>query len=104
VPRFIPYYHEEELAVLSVRPGLTGPGQIFYTQVQQAGQDAAAAGDPELHYLNAELHPKLAIDLEYLRRRSLRSDLGIVVRTALIMARVGRRLPAAATGQDNGQP
>ena len=104
VPRFIPYYHEEELAVLSVRPGLTGPGQIFYTQVQQAGQDAAAAGDPELHYLNAELHPKLAIDLEYLRRRSLRSDLGIVVRTALIMAGVGRRLPAAANGQDNGQP
>ena len=36
VPRFIPYYDEEELEILSVRPGLTGPGQIFYTHVQQA--------------------------------------------------------------------
>ena len=36
VPRFIPCYSHEERAILSVRPGLTGPGQIFYTHVQQA--------------------------------------------------------------------
>ena len=35
VPRYIPYYTDEELETLNVRPGLTGAGQIFYTQVQQ---------------------------------------------------------------------
>jgi lipopolysaccharide/colanic/teichoic acid biosynthesis glycosyltransferase/O-antigen/teichoic acid export membrane protein len=92
VPRFIPCYGDEELAILSVRPGLTGPGQIFYTQVQQA---AVLDGvDPEEHYANCELHAKLAIDLDYLRRRSLRFDLLILVRTVLLLTKLGKPVPA----------
>ena len=91
VPRFIPCYSGEELEILNVRPGLTGPGQIFYTHVQQATVDGS---DPEQHYAACELHVKLAIDLDYLRRRSLRFDLLIVVRTFLLLARLGQ--PAAA--------
>ena len=52
--------------------------------------------DSESHYANRELHPKLAIDLDYLRRRSVRSDLAIVLRTAWLLTGRGRRLPAAA--------
>jgi hypothetical protein len=75
-----------------VRPGLTGPGQIFYTEVQQAATPDSA--DPEQHYATRELHPKLAIDLDYLRRRSFGHDLQIVVRTALMLARLAKPAPA----------
>jgi lipopolysaccharide/colanic/teichoic acid biosynthesis glycosyltransferase len=95
VPRFIPCYDDEELEILSVRPGLTGPGQIFYTQVQQA--TVLNGVDPEQHYATCELHAKLAIDLDYLRRRSLHFDLLILVRTVLLLTRLGK--PMAAPGQ-----
>lgn len=89
VPRFVRWYNAEELQILRVRPGLTGPGQIFYTLVQESSD--AVAGDPEAHYATLELHPKLAIDLGYLQRRSVRSDLAIVLRTAWLLAGHVRR-------------
>jgi lipopolysaccharide/colanic/teichoic acid biosynthesis glycosyltransferase/O-antigen/teichoic acid export membrane protein len=92
VPRFIPCYEDEELEILTVRPGLTGPGQIFYTEVQQTAVHNGE--DPEQHYLNCELHPKLAIDLDYVRRRSLRFDLLIVVRTVLLLTKLGKPVTA----------
>jgi lipopolysaccharide/colanic/teichoic acid biosynthesis glycosyltransferase/O-antigen/teichoic acid export membrane protein len=99
VPRFIPCYNHEEREILSVRPGLTGPGQIFYTQVQQA---AVLDGvDPEEHYANCELHAKLAIDLDYLRRRSLRFDLSILVRTVLLLTKLGAPIPAPQRVEDD---
>ena len=93
VPRFLPSYTHEELAILGVRPGLTGPGQIFYTCVQEAEQEAAT--DPELYYIQAQLHPKLAVDLDYLRRRGLRCDLGIIMHTVLMMCRRPKPEPSA---------
>jgi lipopolysaccharide/colanic/teichoic acid biosynthesis glycosyltransferase len=94
VPRFISHYDDEELQILNVRPGLTGPGQIFYTQVQQA--TVLDGEDPEQHYATCELHPKLAIDLDYLRRRSFGHDLWILVRTALLLAKLAKPAPAPA--------
>src|ERR1022692_1583320 len=40
VPHFLTHYHAEELGILRVRPGLTGPGQIFYTEVQEAEESS----------------------------------------------------------------
>lgn len=90
VPRFIRWYSIDELQILQVRPGITGPGQVFYTVVQDHSADAAV-GDTEFHYATCELHPKLAMDLDYLRHRSFRSDLVIVFRTALMLTGHGRR-------------
>jgi lipopolysaccharide/colanic/teichoic acid biosynthesis glycosyltransferase len=98
VPRYIPCYYRDELETLNVRPGLTGAGQIFYTQMQQA--PVAGAADPEQHYVTYELHAKLGMDLDYLRRRSLRYDLTIVLRTVLLLTRLGKRLPAPTSSQD----
>jgi lipopolysaccharide/colanic/teichoic acid biosynthesis glycosyltransferase len=92
VPRFIPCYDDEELEILTVRPGLTGPGQIFYTQLQQA--TVLDGGDPEQHYVTCELHPKLAIDLDYVQRRSLRFDFLILIRTMLLLTRLGKPIAA----------
>jgi lipopolysaccharide/colanic/teichoic acid biosynthesis glycosyltransferase/O-antigen/teichoic acid export membrane protein len=92
VPRFIPCYDDDELEILTVRPGLTGPGQIFYTQVQQA--TVLDGKDPEQHYITRELHPKLAIDLDYVRRRCLRFDFLILIRTVLLMTKLGKPIAA----------
>jgi lipopolysaccharide/colanic/teichoic acid biosynthesis glycosyltransferase/O-antigen/teichoic acid export membrane protein len=92
VPRFIPCYDDDELEILTVRPGLTGPGQIFYTQVQQA--TVLDGEDPEQHYITRELHPKLAIDLDYVRRRCLRFDVEILIRTVLLLTKLGRPIAA----------
>jgi lipopolysaccharide/colanic/teichoic acid biosynthesis glycosyltransferase len=92
VPRFISYYDEEELGILSVRPGLTGPGQIFYTHVQQSA--VVDDLDPEQRYVARELHPKLALDLDYLRRRGLGFDLLILFRTVLLLTRLGQPIAA----------
>ena len=91
VPRYILYYTGEELRTLNVRPGMTGAGQLFYPQVQGAVGDGS---DPEQHYVTCELHPKLAVDLDYLSRRSLRLDLTILVRTVLLMAKLGKPMAA----------
>jgi lipopolysaccharide/colanic/teichoic acid biosynthesis glycosyltransferase len=98
VLRYIQYYHDEELETLSVRPGLTGAGQIFYTHAQQAA--VVDGSDPEQYYVARELHPKLAVDLDYLRHRSLRFDLLIVVRTILLMTKLGKPIPAPQLVED----
>src|SRR5882724_1790108 len=74
-PNFIPYFTEEQREVLSVKPGLTGPGQIHYT-VHQAGRIPEGA-DANRIYIDEILPEKLAIDLDYVRHRSWRRDLEI---------------------------
>lgn len=77
------YYTPQERLTLLVRPGLTCPGQLYFTTSQSADLDGAE--DPEKFYVEHQLHEKLALDLEYLTRRSLWVDIGIVVRTVRVM-------------------
>ena len=101
VPRFLPCYHADELGILSVRPGLTGAGQVLFTELR-VGDEAVA--DPEEHYISFQLHPKLAIELDYLRRRSVWSDLAILVRTVALICHLPRAAPPAAITQGEAQP
>lgn len=87
VSRYLAHYDRQELSLLGVRPGLTGPGQVSYTAAQMSELDHVA--DPEAHYVDLQLHPKLADDLAYLQDRSLRRDAAILVRTFVLVA--GRR-------------
>ena len=87
VPRYVAHYTDEERTLLHARPGLTGPGQVYFTEAQAGDLDAVA--DPDAHYISHQLHPKLAIDLDYLRRRSLRADLGVIAGTVALL--LGRR-------------
>jgi lipopolysaccharide/colanic/teichoic acid biosynthesis glycosyltransferase/O-antigen/teichoic acid export membrane protein len=98
VARYVPFYSREELETLRVRPGLTGAGQLLYPQLQQGPADSAV--DPEQHYISCELPAKLGIDLDYLRNRSLRHDLVIVLRTVLLVAGLGQAsaVPAPSPG------
>lgn len=85
VPEMIRHYTPEERELLKVKPGLTGPGQIHFTTDQATELDGIE--DVEAHYVRHHLHPKAAIDLDYLRRRSLWTDLGVIVRTLGVLLR-----------------
>ncbi len=102
VPRFLRCYRPDEVQILDVRPGLTGPGQIFYTEAQAA--DDSAAADPEDYYIGYQLHPKLAIDLDYLCRRGFWLDVMIVLRTVAVVSRLARPAPAPAITPGAGPP
>ena len=97
VPRFLPAYHAEELQLLQVRPGLTGPGQISYTQWSTPADETT---DPESFYLQVQLHPKLALDLDYLRRRSLRTDVTTLTRTVAVVCHLDRSRPGRQLASD----
>jgi lipopolysaccharide/colanic/teichoic acid biosynthesis glycosyltransferase len=88
VARYVAHFTADELATLLVRPGLTGAGQLWFTVAQ--ADDLDGVEDPERVYVEEQLHPKLARDLVYLRRRGLRADLRLVVET--LAALVGRPL------------
>jgi lipopolysaccharide/colanic/teichoic acid biosynthesis glycosyltransferase len=71
IPEMLPYYTDEELIKYSVRPGITGLPQI--------------SGRGRLRFREAA-----ALDIEYVRRRSFRFDVQIMIRTlSLIIRRDG---------------
>lgn len=99
VPRYVRHYTDEERRVLTVRPGLTGPGQLLFCREQAAELDDVP--DPEVEYVEHQLHVKLALDLDYLHRRVLMRDLAILGQTVAVMMK-----PAVSTrslGEGNAQ-
>jgi lipopolysaccharide/colanic/teichoic acid biosynthesis glycosyltransferase len=88
-PNFLPYFSQEERQVFSVKPGLTGPGQIHYTTHQAARLEEG--GDSNKLYIEEILPEKLAIDLEYIRNRTLSGDLVIMARTIMVVLSLGRK-------------
>lgn len=77
---------------LSVLPGLTSPGSIYY---YTHGEKMLAEddGDAEQLYLSRLLPRKMAIDIAYLRRATLVSDLRVIAETAVVLVQkaLGRK-------------
>ena len=87
VERFVARYDTEQRRILSTTPGLAGRAQLVYPHEADFLRDAF---DPEEAYV-AELMPKkIAVDLEYERRRTLWTDLVLVFDIALLVAGVRR--------------
>ncbi len=76
-PRYVATYGTEQLEVLEVRPGITSPASVHYRHEE----DVLSGPDWETTYLERVLPEKLAMDHEYLRNRSILSDLGVIART-----------------------
>jgi lipopolysaccharide/colanic/teichoic acid biosynthesis glycosyltransferase len=87
VPRYVAGYTARERAVLRVRPGITDPASLAYADEAAV---LARFEDCERAYVEAVLPAKLALSLDYLERRTLRSDLGVLIRTLIRVARGGR--------------
>ena len=83
VPRYVAHYPpalREE--VLSVRPGVTDPAALAH---RHEGELLARAADPEQFYIQQVLPAKLQLQVEYVRRATVLTDLAVLLRTAAVM-------------------
>jgi len=80
-PEFVEYYSDEQLEVLSVRPGITSLASVIYADEEKMLHVDNVADT----YLRSILPKKLRLDLIYVRNQSLLLDLDILVRTFMIL-------------------
>lgn len=80
VRRYVDLYDLEQRRVLDLRPGVTDPASLAY---YDEGDLLSRSLDPEGTYV-AEIMPrKIAMNLAYAARASVRNDLEVIVRTVL---------------------
>jgi lipopolysaccharide/colanic/teichoic acid biosynthesis glycosyltransferase len=79
VPRYVDANDPLWAEVLSVRPGLTDPATLRYRHEERLL--ASVSGDRDRHYREVVLPAKLRQSLAYLRRRSWRTDLSVLLAT-----------------------
>ncbi|HEX2088130.1 MAG TPA: sugar transferase [Solirubrobacteraceae bacterium] len=85
---FVADYPDEYERILRVLPGLTGPAQLEFAR---EGELLAAAADRVELYRRSVLPAKVEIDLAYAARPSVRRDLALLLRTAVLpVARLRR--------------
>lgn len=84
VPRYVALYTAGQRAVLGVRPGITGMASLDYVDENEL---LAKASDPERAYVEEVMPAKLALDLRYVRERSMLLDLRIIWATVKLMFR-----------------
>ena len=80
VQQYVDMYTEEEKAILTVKPGITDWASLWNSD---EGAVLAGSPDPEKAYLELIRPTKIKLQLEYVRRRSFLTDLGILLRTVM---------------------
>lgn len=83
VPMYVAHYPAglRERA-LSVRPGITDPSSLLYLDEAEL---LARAADPEREYIEVILPRKLQCAADYAAQATLRSDLGVLLRTLRLL-------------------
>lgn len=102
VEDFVSEHPDAYARIHSVLPGLTGPAQLAY-----AGEGELLAGVPDriAAYRESILPGKIEIDLAYVERSSLRGDVGVLCRTAVIpLARLRRWALLTGAAQSTPAP
>jgi lipopolysaccharide/colanic/teichoic acid biosynthesis glycosyltransferase len=89
-PRFVALDDPLHRLVFAAMPGITGLTQLAFADEAEMLDTA----DPERHYREVILPRKLALDADYLRRRSTALDLWILGQT--VLTALGRRTPPQA--------
>ena len=84
VPHYVALYTATQRAVLLVRPGLTDPASLAWAD---EAATLATFADPHRAYADVVMPQKLELSLTYLERRTVWSDLAVVMRTAAHVAR-----------------
>lgn len=78
VMKYVQLYSEEQLKVLNVRPGITDFASIAYSNENEL---LSKSTDPEAMYRNEIMPAKLKLNLEYVAKQSLTTDLKILFAT-----------------------
>ena len=83
VPQYVAHYPAAlRERALSVRPGITDPSSLLYLD---ESEQLARAADPEREYIEVILPRKLQCAADYAARSSLRSDVGVLLRTLRLL-------------------
>lgn len=82
-PRYVARYTPAQRRVLEVRPGITSPATLQYHHEDRLLTNE----DWETVYLNELMPRKLAIELEYLDRRTWLTDFKIILQTLVAIFR-----------------
>jgi lipopolysaccharide/colanic/teichoic acid biosynthesis glycosyltransferase len=75
-------YSPQERRVLGARPGMAGPSTLAF---ESEAEVLARSADPYRCYVDHLMHERVRVDLEYLERQSIRYDLGVLLRTLLMV-------------------
>ena len=76
-PRYVAKYTDEQRQLLNIPPGITSPASLTYRS-----EESLLAGENSLDLYDKVILPrKLLIELGYLRRRSLWSDIDLILQT-----------------------
>ncbi len=78
VKKFTDMYTEEEKVILTVRPGITDWASIWNSDESSI---LAGTEDSDRAYMELIRPEKIRLQMEYVKRRSLRVDLRIIVQT-----------------------
>ncbi|MFN2422960.1 MAG: sugar transferase [Cryomorphaceae bacterium] len=78
VPEYVAMYTPEQRRVLEVRPGITDYASLRYFHESEL---LASSADPEQTYIREVMPAKLALNLEYIRRRSFLGDIKVLIIT-----------------------
>lgn len=78
VRKYVDLYTEEQMRVLSVRPGITSPASIKY---RNENDILAREDDPEKYYIDVIMQYKLAIELDYIDHQSMITDIKLIFQT-----------------------
>jgi len=78
VKKYVDLYNDEQLKVLSVKPGLSDYASIEYFDEQSV---LGKAKDPNKEYIDVVMPAKLKLNLKYIADKSLMTDLKIVFKT-----------------------
>ena len=76
VPEFVRSYNDEQAQVLSVRPGIVGPTQIYMRNEEEQYPQGV---DSQKYYIEHIMPKKLEVDLAYIGNRTLWKDMGYVL-------------------------
>jgi lipopolysaccharide/colanic/teichoic acid biosynthesis glycosyltransferase len=83
-PRYVALYTPDQQQVLSVRPGITSAASLTYRHEEQL----LAGPDWEQRYIQEVMPHKLRLELSYLTKRSIFTDLGVLLQTARTLLRL----------------
>lgn len=84
VRKYVNLYNEQQLNVLSVKPGITDLASIRYRNENEL---LAQAENPETYYIHVIMPDKLRINLEYIKHAGFVRDLKIIIQTIVAIFR-----------------
>lgn len=81
VNQYVSLYTEEQRKVLHYLPGITDPASLKYRNESEVLSEQQ---DPQTYYVNVIMPDKIKLNLAYVRRATLLSDIKLILETVMV--------------------